>query len=65
MRWHEKYGQTIDLSIAAIVAVLLVLLFMLLIVAGARAYAVARQRDVPALHMRQTHIRAHRRYCLP
>ena len=39
MKWHERHGQTIDLSIAAIVAVLLVILFMLLIVAGARAYA--------------------------
>lgn len=39
MKWHERRGQTIDLSIAAIVAVLIVSLFVLLIVAGARAYA--------------------------
>lgn len=39
MKWHEKHGQTIDLAVAAMIGMLMVVLFTLLLFAGVRTYA--------------------------
>lgn len=39
MKWHERHGQTIDLAVAAMIGMLMVILFTLLLFAGVRTYA--------------------------